>query len=61
MSDLKASNEQRAEYATSDGHRRTATRSVKLPGKRQHETTAESAHTIARRLQLEKVERRARR
>ncbi len=61
MSDLKPSNEQRAEYAAADGHRKTSRRAVKMPGKREHDATSESAHTIARRLQLEKVERRARR
>jgi len=61
MSELKASHEQRLEYAVNAGNRKSARSLVRMPGKSGYEATTESAATIARRIQLEKLERRARR
>lgn len=57
----KSENDMRRELASEDGRRRPSRRSVKMPGKPGYETTSDSAHLIARRIQLEKLERRARR
>ena len=58
---LKAEHELRRELATEDGRRKPSRRSVKMPGKLGYEAMSDSAHMIARRIQLEKIEKRAKR
>jgi len=53
--------ERRVEYA-SDGFRRgAARRQVQMPGETRHQITSEDPATIAREIQQQKLERRARR
>ncbi|TIW20309.1 MAG: hypothetical protein E5V63_31855 [Mesorhizobium sp.] len=58
---LNGSNETRVEHATVGGKRRPIRRMVKLPGASQHTGNDESAELIAKRIQLEKMERRVKR
>ncbi|WP_162458013.1 hypothetical protein [Mesorhizobium tianshanense] len=54
-------NEIRVEHATEGGKRRPIRRMVRLPGASQHAGNDESAALIAKRIQLAKMERRAKR
>lgn len=58
---MKSEHELRRELATQDGRRKPSRRSVKMPGKSGYEAMSESANMIARRIQLEKIEKRAQR
>lgn len=53
--------EQRVEYATERGTRKAVRRSVKLPGEGAYSATMDDPALIARRIQLGKIEKRAKR
>ncbi|WP_414462704.1 hypothetical protein [Hyphomicrobium sp. DY-1] len=63
MSELKPGHETRIEIerATIHGKRGTVRALTRLPGKSSYQATDESANDTARRIQREKIERRARR
>lgn len=58
---LAMSTETRIEHATERGRRKPSQRLVKLPGESRHAGSTDSAENIARRIQLAKAEKRARR
>jgi len=58
---IKSEYELRRELATEDGRRKPSRRSVKMPGRSGYEAMSDSAHMIARRIQLAKIEKREKR
>ncbi|MQX19791.1 hypothetical protein [Sinorhizobium meliloti] len=58
---MSINHEIRIEHATERGRRKPSQRLVKLPGEARHTGSTDSAENIARRIQLAKAEKRAKR